>query len=263
MTSVTKVSKTAVTSATLTGTTTFMSTWTASVDSSGILSFTNTTATVGISAPTTTISGINTITSGAQDKGSASFSFTSGTQTYTSGTLTVSGSATSAGAHQHGFSHTHAIPSHTHSIASHTHTYNKSVADGTGSAITSLKTASHTPHTHTNTTVAGAHVDGSVIKIINGGSATAVVRDLKNTDQSFTTTSTAPDTSTVYAKVSGTITQPGLTLTKRTFGNTSITPAVDSGEKAIKSISYGSSNFLTGVTITTTSGKSGKNIGGE
>ena len=126
-----------------------------------------------------------------------------------------------------------------------------------------MKTASHTPHTHTNVSVAGAHVDGSAIKIVDGGSSASVVRELKNTDVTLTCASSSSSTNTVYAKVGGTITFPGITVGYKSLGVTSITPAVDSGEKAIKSISYGSTNFLTGVTITTTSGKTSKNIGGE
>lgn len=254
VTSVTKVSKTAVTSATLTGTKTFVNTATVT---DGVLSFG--TSTVGISAPTTTISGINIITSGTQNAGSASFSFTSGTQTYTSGTLTATCTTGSSGAHTHGFSHTHAISSHTHS-------YNKSVTNTSGYAITSLVTDTLSTHTHNNVSVAGAHEDGDAINIVTGGSATSVVRDLKNSDQTITSATAAPDTSTVYGKITGTITHPGLSLTRREFGNTSITPAADSGEKAIKSITFGSSSsFVTDVTITTTSGsiKTSPNKGGN
>ena len=258
VTSVTTANKTVVSKVSLTGTTTFMSTWSATV-TDGVLSFIRTTATVGIDVKTSTVKAVSTITSASQSK--SSFSFTSGTQTYTSGKLTATCTTGSAGAHSHGFSHTHAIPSHTHS-------YNKSVVNASENAITSLATSTLTTHIHNaNVSAAGAHVDASTpINIVTGGDKASVVRELKNTDQTITSATAAPETSTVYGKITGTITHPGLTLTKKDLGTTSITPAVDTGEKAIKSISYGSSNsFVTGVTITTTSGsiKTSPNHGGN
>lgn len=253
VTSVTSEKKTALASATVT--TSVINTATVS---DGVLSF----GMVIPSVDTTnvTISGITSVSTDTQTPGSATFSFTSGTQTYTSGKLTATCNTGSAGAHTHGFSHTHAIPSHTHS-------YNKSVTNASGYAITSLASGTLSTHSHnTNVSAAGAHVDGTAINIVTGGSATAVVRDLKNTDQTITSATSTPGTSTVYGKITGTITHPGLSLTQREFGKTSITPAVDTGEKAIKSISYGSSSsFVTGVTITTTSGsvKTSTNKGGN
>ena len=259
VTAVTYTSTKAVSSVTLTGTTTFFST--CSVDTSGILSFG--TGTVDVSAPTKTVASKLTVTTKSQSAGSASLTVTSATQTYTSGKVGASGSAASAGAHQHGFSHTHAIPSHTHGVASHTHTYVKTVASTTGSAYTSLSTSSYTPHTHTNATVAGAHSNGSPFKYLTGGSTTDVVRNLKDAEQSYTSTTSTPGTDTKYYKLSGDITFPGLTLGKKTLSTTTVTPAVAGTEKPIKSITYGSSsNFITSVTVDN-SGKTSTNIGGE
>ena len=259
VTAVTYTSTKAVSSVTLTGTTTFFSS--CSVDTSGILSFG--TGTVDVSAPTKTVASKLTVTTESQSAGSASLTVTSATQTYTSGKVGASGSAASAGAHQHGFSHTHAIPSHTHGVASHTHTYVKTVANTTGSAYTSLSTSSYTPHTHNNATVAGAHVNGGAFKYLTGGSTTDVVRNLKDAEQSYTSTTSTPGTDAKYYKLSGDITFPGLTLGKKTLSTTTVTPAVAGTEKPIKSITYGSSsNFITGVTVDN-SGKTSTNIGGE
>ena len=263
VTAVTYTSTNVISSASLTGTKTFMSTWSASVDSSGVLSFSNTTATVGISTKPITVASKLTVTTSSQSAGSASLTVTSATQTYTSGKVGASGTAASAGAHQHGFSHTHAIPSHTHGVASHTHTYVKTVASTTGSAYTSLSTSSYTPHTHTNATVAGAHSNGSPFKYLTGGSTTDVVRNLKDVEQSYTSTTSTPGTDAKYYKLSGDITFPGLTLGKKTLSTTTVTPAVAGTEKPIKSITYGSSsNFVTSVTVDD-DGKTSTNIGGE
>ena len=254
VTSVTSEKKTALASATVT--TSVINTATVS---DGVLSFGM--VIPSVSTTNVTISGIKSVSTGTQTPGSATFSYTSGTQTYTSGKLTATCDTGSAGAHTHGFSHTHAIPSHTHS-------YNKSVTNASGYAITSLATGTLSTHTHNNNvSAAGAYSNASTpINIVTGGDATSVVRDLKNTDQTITSANAAPETSTVYGKITGTITHPGLTLTHREFGNTSITPAVDTGEKAIKSITYGSSSaFVTDVTITTTSSsiKTSSNKGGN
>lgn len=259
VTSITKEQKTAVTSATLTGQKTFVSTWSASVDANGVLSFNVTTNSVSISAPTTIISAINTITSGGQSAGSATLSKSSYIQSYTSSIVTATCNTGSAGDHQHGFSHTHTIPSHTHS-------YNKSVKSTDGSAIISLTSTTYSTHKHgTNVTVINAATDGSKFKYLKGGSKTSVVRDLVNTDISIASTSTSTGTSTAYIKISGTITHPGLTVTSRALGITSITPAVNSGETPIKSITFTSSNFLTDVTLTTSTreDKTSTNKGGK
>lgn len=259
VTAVTYTSTNVVSSVTLTGSTTFFST--CSVDTSGVLSFG--TASVGVSAPTKTVASALTVTTKSQSAGSTSLTVTSATQTHTSGKVGASGSAESAGAHQHGFSHTHAIPSHTHGITSHTHTYVKTVASTTGSAYTSLTTSSHIPHTHTNTNVASTATNGSTFKYLTGGSTTDVVRNLKDAEQSYTSTGSTPETDTKYYKLTGEITFPGFSLGKRTLSTTTVTPAVAGTEKPIKSITYGSSsNFVTDVTVNN-SGKTSTNIGGE
>ena len=138
----------------------------------------------------------------------------------------------------------------------------KSVADTTGNAYTSLSTASYTPHTHTNATVVGSTTNGTAFKYVTGGSTTDVVRNLKSAEQSYTSTTTAPGTDIKYYKLSGDITFPGLTLGKKTLSTTTVTPAVAGTEKPIKSITYSSSNFVTGVTVNN-SGKTSTNVGGE
>ena len=260
VTGVTYASKTVVTSATLTGTTTFMDS--CSVDASGVLSFSK--ASVGVSAPTTSVASISEVSTAGQSAGStATLTYTSATQTYTSGKVTATGSAESAGAHQHGFSHTHTIPSHTHPIPSHTHTYYKTVASETGTAITGLNTTTYTPHTHVSKSVAGAQTSDGTITYVTGGDKTSVVRDLLNSNQSCTVGSASPGTSTVYHTISGTITSPALSVGSKSLSVTSILPAADSGEKAIKSITFTSKNFVTGVDVTTDDVKTGTNIGGE
>ena len=259
VTAVTYTSTNAVSSVNLTGTTTFFSS--CSVDTAGVLSFG--TGTVGVSYATKTVASTVTPTTKSQSAGSATLTATSTTQTYTSGTVGASGTAASAGAHQHGFSHTHAIPAHTHGVAAHNHTYVKTVASTTGNAYTSLTTASYTPHTHTNATVVGSTTNGTAFKYVTGGSTTSVVGNLKDVEQSYTSTNSAPGTDTKYYKLSGDITFPGLTLGKKTLSTTTVTPAVAGDEKPIKSITYTSSNnFVTGVTVNN-SGKTSTNIGGE
>lgn len=249
VTSVTKSTINALASAKLTGSVTFYNSM--SVNSSGVLSFVP--GTVGITTSSTTISGISAITTGTQSAGSASLSYTSSTQSYTSGTLGINFTTGSAGSHTHGFSHTHSIPSHTHTVAAHTHTYYKTVASETGNAIISLSTSTHATHGHaTSVTVATSASNQASIKFVTGGSTASVVRDLKDADVSLNTNEKTPGTSTVYTKISGTITYPGLNIGYTNLATTSITPAVDTGETAIKSISYTSSNFLTGVSITST-----------
>ena len=139
----------------------------------------------------------------------------------------------------------------------------KTVASTTGTAYTSLTTSSHIPHTHTNANVAATASNGSSFKYLTGGSTTDVVRNLKDADQSYTSTNSTPGTDTKYYKLTGEITFPGFSLGKRTLSTTTVTPAVAGTEKPIKSITYGSSsNFVTDVTVNN-SGKTSTNIGGE
>lgn len=262
VTSVTSVSKSVVTSATLTGTKTFMSTWSASVDTDGVLSFTTTSATVEISAATTTISTIGGISSGTQSAGSASISAPRSAQTYTSEIVSTSGSAETNGSHKHGFGHTHAIPSHTHSVAAHTHTYDKATIGTSGAAITSLASTNYTPHTHENVTVAATASDGTTFKCITGGSTTNVVRSLKAS--TVATTESNPGTNAVYTNITGDITFPTLTAPTGSVNapRESITPAAAGSETAIKSITFTSSSFVTGLT-TTGNIKTSENKGGK
>ena len=273
VTSVTTANKTVVTSVGLSGITTFVNTATVT---DGVLSFG--TATVDITSSTSTIKAVNTITSGTQDAGSASLTYTSGTQsvgsasltytsatqTYTSGKLTATCDTGSAGAHQHGFSHTHTIPSHNHSIGAHTHTYYKTVASETGTAYKSLTSANHTPHTHSDSVTAAAAAAASTkFTYVKSGTSTAVVRDLLDTDFSCTVGNTQPGAtvSNTYLSISGTITFPGLTVGKKAITTTNVKPAVDSGEKPAMSLTLTSVSVVK--TITSATGKTSTNIGGS
>lgn len=260
VTSVTKVAKTVVTSATLSGITSFVAS--VSVDTSGVLSFGS--GTVGISAPTSTISAVNEISTTSQTSGSLSISAPRTSQSMTSGTVTITGKTGSSGSHSHGFSHTHKIPVHNHSIESHTHSYVKTVASQSGLAITSLSYKNFIPHTHSNNVGAAAIAanESSAVTIITGGSKTEVVQTLKSSI--FSTGNASPGTTDTYLKITGTITHPGLTTTPGTIttSSKSITPAVSGTETALKSIEFASSDFITSVTsgsgIKTSENKGGK-----
>lgn len=260
VTSVTTANKSVVTSVGLSGTTTFVNTATVT---DGVLSFGS--ATVVLTSSADTIKAVNTITSGTQSAGSASLTFTSATQTYTSGKLTATCDTGSAGAHQHGFSHTHTIPSHNHSIGAHTHTYYKTVASETGAAYKSLTSANHTPHTHSDSVTAAAAAAASTkFTYVKSGTSTAVVRDLLDTDYSnFTVGNTQPGAtvSNTYLSISGTITFPGLTVGKKPITTTNVKPAVDSGEKPAMSLTLTSVSVVKEITNAT--GKTSTNIGGS
>lgn len=196
----------------------------------------------------------------SQTSGSISVSRTA--QSYTSGKVVATGIAASAGGHQHGFSHTHAIPSHIHTIDSHTHTYVKTVASETGNAVTSLSTSSYTPHTHAANISAASIATGSTeVNIVTGGDQTEVVRNLKNS--SFSTGTSSPTTDTKYVALVGEIIFPGITAPTASVStsSTSITPAVTGTQKAISGITFTSANFIK--TVTSGTIKTKKNIGGN
>jgi hypothetical protein len=233
--------------------------WTATVDSAGILSF-------GVSTGDR-VSSI-TFTSGTASQSAGSCTATSTNQSHTSGKVSSTGSAADAGAHQHGFSHTHTIASHSHTVDSHTHTYYKTIASETAAAITGLSTKSHIPHTHTNISAAGISTDASSpITYVYGGGTTTAVRDLTITATSATVDSATPGMSTVYQKVTGTITYPGFTLgTKKLsemLSTKSINPAADSGEKPAMSITTTSVSVVGTLSVGSTTTKTSTNVGGE
>lgn len=210
------------------------------------------------SANVTVVNG--TISTTTQSAGSCTV--TSDTQSHTSGTVSATGSAASSGAHTHGFGHTHAIASHTHGIAHHVHKYDKATVGTSSKAITSLSTTTYTPHTHETVTVAATAVNGTSFKYITGGSTTTVVQNLKDT--AVATTSSNPGTNAVYTNLTGEVIFPGLTAPTGSVNvsRQTITPAAAGTEQAIKSITFASSNFVTGLTSTGTN-KTSKNIGGE
>ena len=123
-------------------------------------------------------------------------------------------------------------------------------------------TSSHyTPHTHgNNVSAAGSRTDGSAITVVTGGTTTEVVRNLV-TDKTFTSTSSTPGTSEAQYKLSGDITCPALSVTlvstHTLLSRSSIYPAADSGEKAIKSITFTSANFINSVTQKTSTNNGG------
>lgn len=203
----------------------------------------------------------------SQSAGSTTIKASRASQSRTYGTPTITTTISEDGAHQHGFSHTHTIADHKHTVDSHTHTYYKTVASATGSAITALSTATYTPHKHTNISAAGVQTDDSeaAITYVTGGDTTEVVQNMKNTEQSCTVenNTAALETDTKYYKITGEVKFPGLTVGTKTIGNTSITPAVDTGETAIRSITFTSSNFITGVSLVSGENKTSPNIGGE
>ena len=234
-----------------------------SVDASGVLSFGSSNTITSVSYSTKTVASTVTPTTNSQSAGSASLSTASGSQSHTSGKVTSTCNTGAAGEHSHGFVHSHSISAHTHTIASHTHSYNKSVQNGTGSAFTSLSTSSYTPHKHSgNVTAAGEVSNDTVITYIKEGSTTTVVRDLIDSSQTYTTTKTSTGTDTIYHVLSGSITHPGLTVVSKDISTllstTSITPAANSEERPLKSITFKSGNFINSVEQ-----KTSKNVGGE
>lgn len=258
MTSVGYASVSVVTSYKSSPTSSFISEWGCSVDDSGVLSFTVSSADAVTSATTvTSYAKINRVTGVSRKSQSA------GSLTVTSSEITLSGTTGSAGSHNHVFEHTHTIPSHTHSINSHTHTYVKTVMSETENAITGLATSSYTPHTHeTNVSVASTATNGDEINIVTGGTTTNVVMNLK--ESNFSTDTSNPGTNTKYVALIGEITFPELTAPTGSVStsSTDITPAVAGEQTALASITFTSTNFVK----TVTSGSSIKtsiNIGGN
>jgi hypothetical protein len=244
----------------------FLNNWSCSVDSNGVLFFETNTSSALVSVELdqdvrkidTTI--IGEVVSVEQNAGSCIVS--TATQSYTSDKVTLIGDTEAAGAHVHGFSHTHIIPEHTHDIPEHTHKYVRNTVGDTGSAITSLNTATYIPHIHTeNVSVAGAHKEGETLTYINSGEKTSVVHTLKNEQISYTTTSSSPGTDVQYVGIAGEIVFPGLSVTTGSVSTetTTVTPAVDSKEKAIAAIAFTSGKFVTDVNI---DNKTSGNIGG-
>ena len=234
--------------------------WKCEVDDAGVLSFdwskSTGSAVASVEKETTTVSSKVAGTKLSQSAGS--LTTTDFDQTHTSGKVTSTATTSANGEHTHGFSHTHAIPSHTHTITAHTHTYKKSAINETGDAYTGLTTKSYTPHTHENVSVVESVVDGnSAFEYYYGGSKTSVVKDLKDTEHTYTSTSKGLTTDTKYVKLSGKIEFPGLITTPTTLSTTTITPAVAGNEKPIASIKFIPDTFVKSVDITSV------NIGGE
>lgn len=265
VTSVTKVAKTLATSATLvetsasqTGSRVYVNT--ATVDSStGILSFGL--AQTSVSYATATISAVGSITSGTQSAGSASIDAPRSAQSRTYGAPTISVTCGEGGAHQHGFSHTHKIATHSHTLGSHTHTYDKATVSASAAAVINLTTGSHTPHSHSTVDVIKTATASTAITYLDSASSTTVVRDLISTDKTFTTTSAAPGTNTVYTRLSGTITFPGISAPTGsvTTASASIKPAVEGTTTALSDITFKTGTFVTGFSTT----KTGTNVGGN
>jgi hypothetical protein len=258
VTGVTYASKNAIASVALSGTTSFFNS--CSVVDDGILTFN--TSSVSLSTTNVTVASISNVASASQTLSSATITVGSVAQSHTSGKVSSTGTAAEAGAHTHGFSHTHTIPAHTHGIANHTHTYVKSVVDTSNSAYTSLTTDTYKPHTHTNTNVVATATNSAAITYIESGSLTEVVQTLKDKAQTLTTTSAAPETDTKYYKLDGEIIFPGLNIgytgVSTMLSTTSVTPAISSGETPIKAITPTSADFINSVDEKTSENKGGK-----
>lgn len=231
----------------------------ATVDDSGVLSFGAATALTGHTFTSLNVNVIASVKRDTQSTSAPTITLATTEQSFTSGKVTASGSAASDGAHQHGFNHTHAIPTHTHSIDSHSHTYTYASVGSTGTPTVSLATSSYTPHTHTSVTVVSSITDSDPITYVYGGDKTAVVRTLKST--TVDTGSKDLTTDAKYYKTIGNITIPALRATMTSLSTmlttTSITPAAE-GEVAVKTVSAPTSQFVTDVTDKTSENKPGK-----
>jgi hypothetical protein len=168
--------------------------------------------------------------------------------------ITLSGTAASAGAHSHGFSHTH-------SITAHTHKYDKSTAAGLVKGITSLSTNSFTPHTHKNGVSAYTGTTESTTITYLKGDADSVGKSSVLTN---TKTYVSVKTSKAYLMVSGTVNFSSSLTTScvslsTMLSTSSIKPAVTAtaSEQGIKSITFNSKNFITSINSKKTGGNKG------
>lgn len=231
------------------------------VTNDGVLELSFAAALTGASVSSSSASVISTVSqnTAAQSAGSATLNTSSASQSIETGKVSLSGTTSTNGSHAHGFSHTHTIASHTHTIASHSHSYDKSVADATGKAYTSLSTDSYVPHTHGSVTVVSNVVNGDEFTYLASGETATVVKTLKSSAQTLSTTSNgATTTDTKYVKLTGDITFPGLTVGTKTLSTTTVNPAVQGTEYAIASVSEILGNFVTFV-----ASKTSVNVGGE
>lgn len=169
-------------------------------------------------------------------------------------TITLSGTAKSAGAHRHGFSHTH-------SITAHTHTYDKSTAASLVKGITSLSTNSFTPHTHKNGVSAYTGTTESTTITYLKGDADSVGRSSVLTN---TKTYVSVRTSNAYLMVSGTVNFSSSLTTScvslsTMLSTSSIKPAETAAakEQGIKTITFNSKNFITSIDSKKTGGNKG------
>lgn len=262
ITDVTTTSATVATSWGAAPTSDFLKSCAFTVNSVGVLSLDGSTGTAVTSATkvssSSSVNVVNTVSSGSQT--ASSLSAPRADQNSAKSDVALSITIDNAGAHTHGFTHTHTIDSHTHNIAAHTHTYAKSIANETGDAYTTLTSAKYKPHTHTNTTVAATAAASTAFTYVTGGSTTNVVSNLLSSDKVYTTTGSALTTDTKYVKLEGDIVFPGLDVDTGTVTPTtsSITPAAAGTEKAIKTITFSSASFVTGL-----DSKTSTNIGGE
>jgi subtilase family serine protease len=108
-------------------------------------------------------------------------------------------------------------------------------------------------------TVVSNVVDGDEFTYLASGETATVVKALKSSAQTLSTTSNgATSTDTKYVKLTGDITFPGLTVGTKTLSTTTVNPAVQGTEYAIASVSTTSGSFVTSV-----DSKTSVNIGGD
>ena len=245
-------------------TSSFVTSWSCSV-TDGVLSFNPQTGNAVTSATTVSTSKsvkvVNTISSDTQSN--ATCVVTSATQSASKGSVTLTATVSEAGGHQHGFSHTHTLPTHTHTVNSHTHGYAKTIASQKAKAITSftLGTNSYTPHKHTSVSVADVESNGSAFTYVTTTASSAKVNVVKSLKSSATVSDANLTMSSEYIGITGTITMPELVPSTSALSTLlltkSIVPAKTASEQAIKSIEFDSKDFVTSV-----SGYTNENIGG-